>query len=256
MSGREGDLPASASQAAGAALPRRCVLAIDTATTRAVVVLGDLDGTVRAAAAWDAGHRHGEELLARIAGLFEEAGIGQPAREALAGVVVGTGPGGFTGLRVGLATARGIARAAGARLVGVATGAALEAAGRAAGGVPGGAPLAVVLPAGPGGCYVVRGGEATLAPAGWPDLPGWRAGTPAGSDETLVAVDLAGRAPAEASRRGAAALAGLGGSLLALGAARLRAGVDEGADVGPVYVSMPRGVARVAGEVTWSPARP
>ena len=45
-------------------------LAIDTATTTAWVVLADADGSVRASAAWQAGHRHGEELLARIDALL------------------------------------------------------------------------------------------------------------------------------------------------------------------------------------------
>jgi tRNA threonylcarbamoyl adenosine modification protein YeaZ len=78
--------------------------------------------------AWDAGHRHAEELLARIADLLARAGVARPGPGSLSGVVVGTGPGGFTGLRVGLATARGIARVAAAPLVGIPTGVALAAA--------------------------------------------------------------------------------------------------------------------------------
>jgi hypothetical protein len=72
----------------------------------------------------------------------------------------------------------------------------------------------------------------------------------------LVAVDLPGRAPAEALARGAAALDGLARAVVDLGAARLRAGVDEGSSVGPEYVTMPRGVTSAAGEVAWLPARP
>ncbi len=234
----------------------RPFLAIDTATSIAVVALGDLDGTVRGVATWDAGHRHGEELLARVARLLDDAGIGNPRRGSLAGVVVGTGPGGFTGLRVGLATARGVARAVGVPLVGVSTGSALEAAARAAGVVEPGAPLAILLPAGSGGRYVVRGGEALLDPTGWPESAATPRGTHAEPGETVIAVDLEGRAPAEATERGAAALAGLAFSLVGLGAARLRAGPDEGVEVGPVYVTMPRGVTRVDGEVAWSPGRP
>ena len=234
----------------------RPVLAIDTATSIALVAVGDLDGTVRAIAAWDAGHRHAEELLARVAGVLDEAGIGHPRRGSLAGVIVGTGPGGFTGLRVGLATARGVARALGAPLVGVSTSAALEAAARAAGVVAPGIPLAILLPAGPGGRYVVRDGDAVLAPTGEPGSPVSPPTTDARTGETVIAVDLVGRAPDDASERGAAAHAGLAGSLIGLGAARLRAGSDEAVEVAPVYVTMPRGVARVAGEVTWSPDRP
>jgi len=92
--------------------PAPPVLAIDTATTRALVALGTIDGVLLAVDEWEAGHRHAEELLARVARLLAGAGIRRPVPGTLAGIVAGTGPGGFTGLRVGLATAHGIARAA------------------------------------------------------------------------------------------------------------------------------------------------
>jgi hypothetical protein len=53
---------------------------------------------------WFAGYRHGEELLARIEELLRDRGL---APVDLGGLVVGTGPGAFTGLRVGIATAKG-----------------------------------------------------------------------------------------------------------------------------------------------------
>ena len=225
------------------------VLAIDTATTRAVVALGTLDGVLVAVDEWEAGHRHAEELLVRIAGLLAGLGIGRPVPGSLAGIVAGTGPGGFTGLRVGLATAHGIARAAAAPLVGIPTGVALVAAARATGAVTADAEVALLLPAGPAGRYLVHDARATLVlrddPAG--DAP---------PGATLVAVDLPGRAPEEAAARGAVARAGLAAALLVLGAARLRAGADDGAGLAPEYVTMPRGVTGVAGEVAWSPARP
>lgn len=229
--------------------PAPAILAIDTATSRAVVAVGALDGTLIAADTWDAGHRHAEELLERVAAILELTGLGRPGRGSLAGLVVGTGPGGFTGLRVGLATARGLARAAGAPIVGVATGTALEVAARAAGSVPDATAVAVLLPAGPAGRYLVRGGAARLAP------PREDGEDPA-PDAVLVAVDLTGRADPASVSRGAAALDGLATALLALGCARLRAGADDGAAVGPEYVTLPRGVTAVAGEVAWSPARP
>jgi len=225
------------------------ILVIETATTRALVALGALDGTLIAVDEWEAGHRHAEELLVRIAGLLARAGIGRPGPGVLAGIVAGTGPGGFTGLRVGLATAHGIARAAAAPLVGIPTGVALAAAARATGAVPPGAEVALLLPAGPSGRYLVRDGRATLAPLDEPT------GDPA-PGAALVAVDLAGRAPEDAVARGAVARAGLAAALLDLGAGRLREGADDGAALAPVYVTMPRGVVAAAGEVAWSPARP
>ncbi len=230
-------------------IPAPPVLVIDTATTSAVVALGTIDGELLAVDEWEAGHRHAEELLVRIADLLARAGIGRPGPGALAGIVAGSGPGGYTGLRVGLATAHGLARAAAAPLVGIPTGLALAAAARAGGAVAPGGEVVLLLPAGPVGRYLVRAGIATLAP---PDQP--MADLPPGA--VLVAVDLEGRAPEEAAARGTMARAGLAAALLDLGSARLRAGADDGAALAPEYVTMPRGVTTAAGEVAWSPARP
>jgi hypothetical protein len=72
-------------------------------------------------------------------------------------------------------------------------------------------------------------------------------------DETLVAVDLGGRAPATAVELGDLARRGLGAALLVLGAARLAAGdVDDLAGLVPDYVTLPRGVQAEGGEVAWS----
>ncbi len=240
--------------AAGDGRPRP-LLAIETATSVAVVALAAPDGTLLARDAWEAGHRHAEELLGRIAALLAAAGIERPGPGTLAGVVVGTGPGGYTGLRVGLATARGIARAAGAPLVGVPTGAAVAAAARASGVVPPGVPIAVLVPAGPAGRYLVRDGRAVLVPAA-DDTAGTEVGDDLAPGTILVAVDLDGRAPVDAVARGAVAREGLAAALVVLGAARLRAGEDDGATLVPEYVTMPRGVQAAAGEVAWSPARP
>ncbi|MFH0751928.1 MAG: tRNA (adenosine(37)-N6)-threonylcarbamoyltransferase complex dimerization subunit type 1 TsaB [Chloroflexota bacterium] len=225
------------------------VLAIETATSRTLVALGTLDGELLAVDEWEAGHRHAEELLVRIAALLARAGIGRPGPGVLAGIVAGTGPGGFTGLRVGLATAHGIARAAEAPLIGIPTGVALAAAARATGAVPPGREVALLLPAGPAGRYLVRDGRAILAPTDEPT------GSPA-PGTALVAVDLAGRAPVDAVARGTVARTGLASALLDLGARRLREGADDGAALVPEYVTMPRGVIATTGEVAWSPARP
>jgi tRNA threonylcarbamoyl adenosine modification protein YeaZ len=216
------------------------ILAIDTATSRVAVAIGNPDGTRIAEVMWPAGHRHGETLLPAIEGLLVEAGL---ARADLGGIVVGTGPGTFTGLRVGLATAKALAHGLGIPIAGVSTGAALLEAATEAHGTSS-QRLALAVPAGPQDRVVVDGAAPRLVPAGTdPDLGG----------ATLVAVDLEGRAPTDAVDRGAVALAGLGRALLRIGAARLAGGdADDLAGLVPEYVTLPRGVARAMGEVTWS----
>ncbi len=206
------------------------ILVIDTATTQAVVALGAADDGVLEARSWTAGYRHGEELLARIEDLLRDRGT-PPA--GLGGVVVGTGPGAFTGLRVGIATAKALAHALELPIAGVATGSALLAAGaRAADG----ATVALVQPAGLSDRVLSRPGEPSRILPGGTD-PELRPG------ERLVAVDLEGRAPDDAVALGHAARDELAAALLAAGAARLAAGdADDLARLVPEYVTLPRGV--------------
>ena len=212
------------------------ILVIDTATSQALVALGDASGELRAATDWEVGYRHGETLLITLQRLLTDNGVGL---DDLTGIVVGTGPGAFTGLRVGLATAKALAHARRLPIVGVSTGEALLAA--AAGGRP-----VLLLPAGPNDRIVVRAGQAPRL------LPGGQEPDVAGGDE-LVAVDLDERAPREAVDGGRAARRGLAAALLRLGAARLRSGdVDDLARLVPEYVTLPRGVAAATGEVEWS----
>jgi tRNA threonylcarbamoyladenosine biosynthesis protein TsaB len=233
------------------------LLALDTATRQATLALGDDAGTFVAGRDWAAGHTHAETLLPALQALLEAAGI---APTALAGVVVGTGPGGFTGLRVGLATAKTLAHGLRIPIVGKATGEALAAAalGQGSGGV-----ALVVQPAGPADRYLTRvivdasgnaladGPPTLLAPA---DLgAAIEAAQVAG--ERLVAVDLEDAGlPVAARDLGRRALAGLGAALLAAGARSLAAGrADDVAALVPIYVTLPRGVAVGSGASTWSP---
>jgi tRNA threonylcarbamoyladenosine biosynthesis protein TsaB len=213
---------------------RHPLVIIDTATASIVVATARLDGTLDGLTTWLAGHRHGETLLASLQRFLGEQNV---RRSRLAGVVVGTGPGAFTGLRVGIATAKGIALGSGIPIVGVSTGDALLTAAEAEGVGPA-AELTLVMPAGPRDRVAMRlGGPATLLPAG---------GEPDGPEASIVAVDLAGRAPAAAGDRGEAARRGLAAALARLGAARLAqhpAG-DDLARLVPEYVTLPRGVDR------------
>jgi tRNA threonylcarbamoyladenosine biosynthesis protein TsaB len=211
----------------------RPLLVVDTATTRAVIAVGGRDGSLIAERAWVAGYRHGEELLARIEALLEDEGL-RPGD--LGGLVVGTGPGAFTGLRVGIATVKALAYALGLPVVGVGTGEALLASVDAR-------PAALLQPAGPNDRVLTRHGEAPrIVPGG--EEPDVRNG------EALVAVDLDGRAPAEAVELGLVAHDALARTLLRAGAARLAAGdADDLATLVPEYVTLPRGVRTVPTDV-------
>jgi tRNA threonylcarbamoyl adenosine modification protein YeaZ len=93
------------------------LLALDTATPAVTVALADGDRVLAGRTTVDA-RRHGELLAPAIAAVLAEAGVD---RTALTGVAVGTGPGPFTGLRVGLVTARTLGAALGIPVVGVCT---------------------------------------------------------------------------------------------------------------------------------------
>lgn len=229
-------------------------LAVDTATSHAAVGLGD--GTVvRAARIWATGRQHGETLLAAIDALLRGEGLGVHDVRA---VVVGTGPGAFTGLRVGLATAKTLAHGLRVPIVGVPTPAALA---RAAMPVAGAIGVLVVQPAGPHDRYVTR---VALAPGAEPTIATPRlvpAGEPLRLDgaDTVVAVDLAAEPGTDLTaamiERGRTAVEGLAGALLAAGGAAFAAGrADEAAELVPLYVSLPRGVP--AGGIEWSPDLP
>ncbi|MGH3330008.1 MAG: tRNA (adenosine(37)-N6)-threonylcarbamoyltransferase complex dimerization subunit type 1 TsaB [Nocardioidaceae bacterium] len=81
------------------------LLAFDTATPAVTVALHDGERVVAEATTVDA-MRHGELLAPEIAAVLTEAGI---VRQDLTAIAVGVGPGPFTGLRVGLVTARTLA---------------------------------------------------------------------------------------------------------------------------------------------------
>jgi tRNA threonylcarbamoyl adenosine modification protein YeaZ len=238
---------------------RTWLLAIDTATSRVLVAAGAPDGSLIASSSFVAEHRHGERLIGAVNALLADQ---QLVLSDLRGVIVGTGPGAFTGLRVGLATAKTLAHELGVPIAGIPTGEALlVAAGElhiadpsdgSPSAEPAGRPAEAVLllPAGPHDRVEVRRGAQPRMLAG--DAAPHAA---ADGPDVVIAVDLPGRAPEAELERGRRAVEGLAAALLRLGAQRLAASPDDAERLVPEYVTLPRGVRGsldLEGGVAWS----
>lgn len=89
--------------------PNRAILAFDTSSRLGSVIV-TVDGKVMARAFLRSPRRHAARLLPAIRGVLVASGtqLGD-----LAGIVVGSGPGSFTGLRVAAATAKGLTEGCG-----------------------------------------------------------------------------------------------------------------------------------------------
>ena len=97
------------------------LLALDTATERTTVGFAGLDGgtlTLIAEAAVDARRAAMSRVLPMVESLLDANGL---VMGEVGGVIVGCGPGSFTGVRIGVATAKGLAQGLGAPLWGVGT---------------------------------------------------------------------------------------------------------------------------------------
>jgi tRNA threonylcarbamoyladenosine biosynthesis protein TsaB len=93
------------------------LLAVDTSTQIASAALYD-GVSVRAEMTWESPRRHTMELTPQVVAMLNQLGIDA---SALAGLAVALGPGSFTGLRVGLALAKGLALARAIPLIGIPT---------------------------------------------------------------------------------------------------------------------------------------
>ena len=96
------------------------ILGIDTATRYATVAVTTSDkptGPV-IGGTWFSKHNHGVVLLEKVNGFLDEAGV---AISDLTHIAVVTGPGSFSALRVGLATAQGMALARDIQLLSIPT---------------------------------------------------------------------------------------------------------------------------------------
>ncbi len=90
-------------------------LALETATEHVGVALIGEHGELLAERSADVGHGHTRELTPMVRETLDEADV---RVDELSWIAADVGPGSFTGVRVGLATARALALVAGARLLG------------------------------------------------------------------------------------------------------------------------------------------
>jgi tRNA threonylcarbamoyladenosine biosynthesis protein TsaB len=141
------------------------VLAFDTATSATTVALLDPDAGLEIEARDDpapgARPGHVTRLLPLIAEVLERAGAGW---EAVDRIAVGVGPGTFTGLRIGIATARALAVSREIPLLGVST---LKSLALNAAGEPGAGVVLTVLDARRGEAFAAAwrlGGEPRSGP--------------------------------------------------------------------------------------------
>ena len=95
------------------------ILAFDTATSNCSIAItrGDVhEGKVVGALCFDSGVTHSRRLLGAIDWLLKTT---ESSPEDLAALAVGTGPGSFTGLRIGMAIAKGFVHGKGLPLIGI-----------------------------------------------------------------------------------------------------------------------------------------
>jgi len=218
------------------------VLAFDTATPRTAVALQLDDHEAPREVVHDPapGERpgHATQLLPLAARLLGDAGLGFPDVELLG---VGVGPGTFTGVRIGVATARALAQAGGTALAGVSSLAALAV------GVDARDVLAVV-DARRGEAFVAgfRDGEQVLAPAALAPDALERLALPAGGGTWLAGGDGAVRFRGALERAGATVLPDIDPAHRISAAATCRlaraAGASPREDVLPIYVRAPDAV--------------
>jgi len=219
------------------------LLAIDTATRMASLALHD-GASVRVELCWESQDHHTIELIPRIAGMLAQL---EATVNDLSAITVSLGPGSFTGLRVGVAAAKGLALARGVPLIGVPT---LDIVAQAMQDAR--KPVVAVLAAGRGRLCAKRyrwNGKEFVA-----DGPAWlTTACELGADwteTTRVCGELTADERREIQHRlGAlvelampAACLRRAGYLAELGWVRLRAGhTDDPATLVPIYIQTPNG---------------
>lgn len=199
------------------------IVAIDAASSHLSLALLDDDAEHIAADTWESAQRQSAELLPRLLALLSDSGRTLGDTHMLA---VGTGPGSFTGLRVAMALAKGLAVSLERPLVGVPS-------------------LTAWLEGEPdAGAAVTRAG----AQEGWVLARG--ADAPVAMASAAIGASLATQAvvvPAALAREfgigRAIPPAGAAGAIGSIAARKWRAaGGDDLADLEPLYLRRPRGL--------------
>jgi tRNA threonylcarbamoyl adenosine modification protein YeaZ len=207
------------------------IVALESASSDPSLALAERDGSVLASDAWEGEGRQASELLPHLLVLLARAGRELAGTSALA---VGIGPGSFTGLRVSMSLAKGLALALDVPLVGVPSLEAWLAAEPEA--------RAAVARAGAQDAFVLLRGEALPRVVGAAELERLVGASPVvAASEVGSAFALSG---AISPRRGAEAVA--------LRASRRLSEEPRGDDLErlePWYLRAPRGTVPTGGEV-------
>jgi len=204
------------------------IIAVESASTDLSVAIGAEDGELLAVDGWRSPGRGAHELLPHLLALLARAGYRLDQATAFA---VGSGPGSFTGLRVGMSLAKGLALALRRPIVAVPSLEAWLAADPNA--------MAAVARAGAREAYLLMRGETAPRIVDRDELP-----SEAGVAAVVAPGELAeafGLTGATAPTRAAAAVA-------AIAAARLGADPrgDDLARLEPAYLRPPRGRGQLA----------